>query len=256
MGATTEISIEDLKKAVPDIPLDQVCDALAAAAQAHGLPIPFFARLIWQESRFDQRAVSPAGARGVAQFMPKVAAELGLANPFDPIASLPVSARFLQSHYRTFGNLGLAAAAYNAGPRRVLDWLARRGKLPDETRNYVLRITGHAPESWVEPKMLELAQDLPARAPCVGVADMSRSAKASTIEVGLHASIAKIIETAKAEAAKAAKAAQTAKTKVAALAKTKASKTNQAANDKSKTKSPTKVGVRVAENSSRRTSAQ
>ena len=120
--------------------MEQVCEALADAAQAHSLPVPFFARLIWHESRFDQRAVSPAGARGVAQFMPKVAAELGLANPFDPIASLPVSARFLQSHVRTFGNLGLAAAAYNAGPRRVLDWLARRGKLPDETRNYVGRV--------------------------------------------------------------------------------------------------------------------
>ena len=41
-----------------------------------------------------------------------------------------------------FGNLGLAAAAYNAGPRRVSDWMAKRGELPEETRNYVRNITG------------------------------------------------------------------------------------------------------------------
>ena len=73
----------------PEVPLDDVCTTLASAAEASELPLPFFARLIWQESRFRQRAVSPVGAQGVAQFMPKVAAELGLDDPFDPIAALP-----------------------------------------------------------------------------------------------------------------------------------------------------------------------
>ena len=60
--------------------------------------------------------------------MPAVAAERGLLNPFDPLAAMPHSARFLKEHLRYFGNLGLAAAAYNGGARRVTDWLARRGR--------------------------------------------------------------------------------------------------------------------------------
>jgi hypothetical protein len=248
----TEKSQEDTEKnqdrIQPEVPLAEVCETLAASAQAHGLPVPFFARLIWHESRFDQRAVSPAGARGVAQFMPKVAAELGLENPFDPIAALPVSARFLQSHYRTFGNLGLAAAAYNAGPRRVLDWLARRGKLPDETRKYVLNITGQPAEKWIEEKPLDLTLKLPPRAPCVGVADLSRSAQADRVEVQLDDAIAKIIESAKAEAARAAKAAKT------RIAKGKAGAANskQHVSDKTKNRAPAKGRVRLAENSARR----
>jgi soluble lytic murein transglycosylase-like protein len=59
--------------------------------------------------------------------MPEVAAERGLRNPFDPLAALPHSGRFLKEHVQYFGNLALAAAAYNAGARRVTDWLARRG---------------------------------------------------------------------------------------------------------------------------------
>src|SRR5262245_27578643 len=79
-----------------DVPIEAVCDTLAAAAQANGLPTGFFARLIWQESKFKQRVVSPAGAQGVAQFMPAVAVERGLRNPFDPLAALPESAEFLK----------------------------------------------------------------------------------------------------------------------------------------------------------------
>ena len=62
-----------------------ICDALAAAAGENDLPVDFFARLIWQESRFDPTAVSRAGAQGVAQFMPATANARGLADPFDPI---------------------------------------------------------------------------------------------------------------------------------------------------------------------------
>jgi membrane-bound lytic murein transglycosylase MltF len=245
--AQTGDAEKDQDRILPEVPFAEVCETLAASAQAHGLPVPFFARLIWQESRFDPLAVSPAGARGVAQFMPKVAAELGLENPFDPIAALPVSARFLQSHYRTFGNLGLAAAAYNAGPRRVLDWLARRGKLPDETRKYVLSITGQPPEKWIEEKPLDLTQKLPPRAPCVGIAQLSRSAQATRVDVQLDDGIVKIIESAKAEAARAAKAAKAKPAK----GKTKAAKSERLASDKTdktKAKTSAKGRVRVAEN--------
>src|SRR6266568_4057513 len=124
---------------------DQNCLALAKAAATHDLPLDFFVRLIRQESNFDPNSVSHAGAQGIAQFMPGTARWRGLADPFEPLQSLYESARWLREQ---FGNLGLAAAAYNAGPRRVQDWLAGRGGLPGETRAYVRIITGRAAEEW------------------------------------------------------------------------------------------------------------
>src|ERR1700740_2587741 len=89
------------------------------------LPEEFFPRLIWQESRFDPSAVSPAGAQGIAQFMPATAATRGLVNAFEPLAALRESASYLRELRTTFrGSLGLAAAAYNAGPAQVEGWLA------------------------------------------------------------------------------------------------------------------------------------
>lgn len=192
----------------PDVPIEALCQSLAAAAEAHGIPTGFFARLIWQESKFQQRIVSHAGAQGVAQFMPAVAASRGLRNPFDALESLPQSARFLREHLDYFGNLGLAAAAYNGGARRVTDWLARRGRLPQETRDYVKIITGHAPERWTEESQIELAVNLPQRAPCEGVGDLARDAEPARIAVQLEPPVAKIVETARATAARAAAAAK------------------------------------------------
>ena len=199
-----------------DVPIEAVCDTLAAAAQANGLPTGFFARLIWQESKFKQRVVSPAGALGVAQFMPAVAAERGLRNPFDPLSALPESAEFLKEHVNYFGNIGLAAAAYNGGARRVTDWLARRGKLPEETRNYVKSITGHEPEKWIDSKEVTLAVNLPRNAPCDGVADLSRDAQKATVAAQLEPPVAKLVENARIAAAKAAEEAR--QHQIAALA--------------------------------------
>jgi hypothetical protein len=192
----------------PDVSTESLCHTLASAAQAHGIPAGFFARLIWQESKFKQRAVSHAGAQGVAQFMPAVAAERGLRNPFDAIESLPHSASFLRQHLDNFGNLGLAAAAYNGGARRVMDWLARRGKLPQETRDYVETITGHPPERWTEENAIKLAVNLPSRAPCEGVADLSRDAEPEKVAVQLEPPVAKVIVAARIAASKAAAAAK------------------------------------------------
>jgi Transglycosylase SLT domain len=143
-----------------------VCDVLASAAEANNLPVGFFVRLIWQESRFNPTAISRAGAQGLAQFMPRVAAEMGLTDPFDPFKALPTSARFLATLKQQFGNLGLAAAAYNAGARRVREWIERKGKMPKETRDYVLRITGHHPEQWLKTETRTVAFAAPERAPC------------------------------------------------------------------------------------------
>lgn len=142
-----------------DAPTDagrSLCLLLEAAANTHDLPVEFFARVIWQESRFRADAVGPVTrsgerAQGIAQFMPGTAAERNLLNPFDPIQALPKSAEFLRELRRDFGNLGLAAAAYNAGPRRVREWLAGTGPMPAETRNYVLAITGSPVEHWAKP---------------------------------------------------------------------------------------------------------
>ena len=128
---------------------EEICRIIEAAATREALPVPFFARLIWRESRFDPRAVSPAGAQGIAQFMPFVANGRGLADPFDPLSALLEFAEYLGELLRRFGNVGLAAAAYNAGPKRVQDWLAKRGVLRQETRDYVAIITGHGPRAWV-----------------------------------------------------------------------------------------------------------
>ena len=115
---------------------------IESAARAANLPLEFFARVIWQESRFQPDAVGPVTrsgerAQGIAQFMPGTASERRLLDPFDPVQALPKSAEFLGELRDQFGNLGLAAAAYNAGPRRVQEWLAGSGPMPAETRNYV-----------------------------------------------------------------------------------------------------------------------
>ena len=132
-------------------PARTLCDAIQSAAKRNGLPYPFFTRLIWQESRFDPAAVSPAGAQGVAQFMPGTAAERGLADPFEATRALDESAAYLKELREKFGNIGLAAAAYNAGPGRIGRWLAGHASLPGETVGYVEIVTGHAAFEWRGP---------------------------------------------------------------------------------------------------------
>ena len=144
----------------------QLCETAVLVAQANDLPAPFFTRLIQQESGFKPHVVSSAGAQGIAQFMPRTAASVGLADPFDPAEALAASGKFLAELVTQFGNLGLAAAAYNAGPRRVQDWIARRGQLPLETRRYVYSITGHAAEAWAASSMPESPMELPQQTNC------------------------------------------------------------------------------------------
>jgi len=132
---------------------EAMCLMVESAASAHGLPLEFFARVIWQESRFQPDAVGPVTrngqrAKGVAQFMPGTASERRLLDPFDPVQALPKSAEYLSELRAQFGNLGLAAAAYNSGPRRVQEWLSGTGGLPVETRSYVLAVTGTPAEDW------------------------------------------------------------------------------------------------------------
>ncbi len=130
-----------------------ICLMVESAARANDLPVQFFTRVIWQESRFDADAMGPPTgsgkqAEGIAQFMPDTATERRLLDPFNPVQALPKAAEFLRELRAQFGNLGLAAAAYNAGPRRVRDWLDGRRSMPSQTRHYVIAITGRTVEEW------------------------------------------------------------------------------------------------------------
>jgi hypothetical protein len=128
--------------------IGSICGLIDSSATAQGLPVAFLTRLIWQESNFQSGAVSPAGARGIAQFMPATAGARGLADPFDPASAIPKAAALLAELRNQFGNLGLAAAAYNAGPARVASYVAGKGGLPIETQDYVSIITKRSAEEW------------------------------------------------------------------------------------------------------------
>ena len=152
---------------------DDICRAVEENAAENGLPVEFFARVIWQESRFNARAVSRAGAQGIAQFMPRTADWHGLVDPFDPIESLRHSASYLRDLRNRFGNLGLAAAGYNAGPGRVSEWLAGHRTLPRATRNYVAIITGWTADEWASPSPPQTAETtVPQGVPCTRLANL------------------------------------------------------------------------------------
>jgi soluble lytic murein transglycosylase-like protein len=109
-----------------------------ALSERYDLAPAMIEAVIWQESRWHADAVSPRGARGLAQLMPQTARALG-ANPDDPVANVAAGAHYLHMLITHFGgNLELALAAYNAGPGRV----DRAGRVPAiaETRRYVAAI--------------------------------------------------------------------------------------------------------------------
>jgi hypothetical protein len=152
---------------------DDICRALEEDAAENELPVEFFARVIWQESRFNARAVSNKGAQGIAQFMPGTADYRGLVDPFDPIEALKNSAAYLRDLKARFGNLGLAAAAYNAGPGRVSAWLTSHRPLPGETRNYVAIITGWTADEWASPNPPKTSETtIPLGVPCTRLANL------------------------------------------------------------------------------------
>jgi hypothetical protein len=125
------------------------CRLIDRVARSNAIPGDFVARLISIESGFSPTAVSPKGAQGIAQFMPETARLRGLADPFEPGPALKAAIEYLSDLRHRFGNLGLAAAAYNAGEKRVEALIAGTSSLPLETRNYVFAITGRQIEDWL-----------------------------------------------------------------------------------------------------------
>ena len=155
-----------------------LCAVIARDAEASHLPIGYFARLIWQESHFNANAVSSAGAEGIAQFMPETGRLQGLANPYNPAEELWRSARYLDFLRHKFGNLGLAAAAYNGGENRLSRFIAGTGYLAEETLNYVQIITGVPVTDWlvgeIEAADFSLQGDKPFQQSCIELAEDNR----------------------------------------------------------------------------------
>lgn len=118
---------------------------ITAAEDASGIPTDLLARLLYQESRYNPDIISgkiksPAGALGIAQFMPATAAEMNI-NPLNPIEAIPAAGRYLKQQYRMFGNWSDALGAYNWGAGNYKKYLQGQKTLPTETRNYISQIT-------------------------------------------------------------------------------------------------------------------
>lgn len=165
-----------------------VCQQIGFEAARNGLDPGFFARLIWQESRFDPNALSPANARGIAQFIDRTAALHGLKDSYNPAEALEKSAEYLGQLTRRFGNPGLAAVAYNGGERRAEGLLQGRG-LAQETIDYVKIITGLPAEVWRDDPPathdFRLEANVPFQRACLTMARTRRLSKLAPPEPSL-----------------------------------------------------------------------
>jgi Transglycosylase SLT domain/D-alanyl-D-alanine carboxypeptidase/Putative Flp pilus-assembly TadE/G-like len=130
----------EASRALPNFVPAQYAPAIARAAQRWSVSGALLAAQLYEESHFNPFARSPAGAQGIAQFMPGTAADYGLADPFDAGRAIDAQAHLMRDLLRAFGAVPLALAAYNAGPAPV----RACGCIPPipETQAYVADILG------------------------------------------------------------------------------------------------------------------
>ena len=133
-------AIRDGRSAVPSFVPRQFVDEVSRASQRWNVGAALLSAQIYGESNFNPAARSPAGAQGIAQFMPGTAAGYGLRDPFDPAAAIDAQAHLMHDLLRQLGSVPLALAAYNAGPAPV----QACGCVPPypETQAYVAKILG------------------------------------------------------------------------------------------------------------------
>jgi soluble lytic murein transglycosylase-like protein len=130
----------DGRSALPSFVPAQFREPIARAAQRWNVGAALLAAQLYAESGFNPFARSPAGALGIAQFMPGTARSYGLSDPFDPAAAIGAQAHLMHDLLRRFASVPLALAAYNAGPGAVAACMCVPA-IP-ETRAYVARILG------------------------------------------------------------------------------------------------------------------
>lgn len=147
------------EKAKP-VDTGRICDLIASAAGRNALPPAFLARLIWKESRFDTGLVARSGERGIAQFRTGLAFKRGLRDSFDAEQAIPALAEYLAELRDRFGNIGLAAAAWDTGEEKLARWLEKGGFLPIRTEDYLLAVLGELPIVYRRPETQVSVQPL------------------------------------------------------------------------------------------------
>lgn len=131
-------------KALLAVPNSRIMDYINQASSKHGVDRNLIAAIMQVESSFNQAAKSPAGAVGLMQLMPHFGQKR-----FNPIDNVDLGTEYIKNQLKTFSDVRLALAAYNAGPGRVKnaikkagseDWNKVKNHLPKETRNYVDKV--------------------------------------------------------------------------------------------------------------------
>ena len=162
-----------------------ICHTIGAGRRKNALPVEFFARVIWQESRFNARAVTakaPKASRNSCH-RPLIGAASPI--PFNLIEALRHSASYLGDLRNRFGNLGLTAAGYNAGPGRVSAWLAGQRPLPVRRAIMWRLLPAGRPSEWASPAPPQTAATtIPQGVPCTQLANLILAPKEEARRVG------------------------------------------------------------------------
>jgi soluble lytic murein transglycosylase-like protein len=178
------VSAAEVEAIPADIPLSGDCDLdwiIFRAGEKAGIDPRFIHAVIKQESKYDSKAVSPVGARGLMQMMPATAERFGLKDPFDPAANVEAGTKYLKWLLKRFdGDVSLALAGYNAGEGAVDKY---KGVPPyTETQNYVKKIVSNYGKTYhpvLSPDDAKLAFHLDA------VESSTVAADSNTVSAGL-----------------------------------------------------------------------